>query len=419
MSTLVDKSAPGTYAIPPGRGRWRLTLHARSFADTDWRSTIVGELADARGRRLEQQWNGGARLTFTINGRSPAVNLITELATDVIAWRWDDQTNKDVCMFRGIIAQAEDQLTEQSYTVTFTAHDYLTILQRRFLTSTYSVVATDQDAIVQALLSRALVVSSSSGQSFVPGSYLPIQIAYCNPDGTSRPANTSGQLRDRTYSGSTVIGQAIDDLAKVIKGFDYDLSPTGSVDALRIFYPYQGITRTDIAFVYGVTVSAVTRSVNSGDYGNYVRVLGNNGSSDPAAAQLYGEAWNADSNDVTRIAFGLWMNADSASDVSIQSTLTEKAKGDLALTGLVVPSYSLSLRPEAYGNGSPSMGDVVPLVIQAGRLNVNTTVRVLALSFGIGDDGDENVEATVGRPALTLTDLLVDTDRDVEALTRR
>ena len=38
------------------------------------------------------------------------------------------------------------------------------------------------------------------------------------------------------------------------------------------------------------------------------------------------------------------------------------------------------------------MGDIVPLVIQTGRLNVNTTIRVLGIAYDIGDDGQEDVD---------------------------
>ena len=44
------------------------------------------------------------------------------------------------------------------------------------------------------------------------------------------------------------------------------------------------------------------------------------------------------------------------------------------------------------------MGDVVPLIVQSGRLNVNTNVRVVGITYAIGDDGQEDVTLTVGRP---------------------
>jgi hypothetical protein len=415
-----------TTPVPPGRGRWRLTLHNRDFSGTAHTSaTGIGELVSARGRRLDQVWNSPAQLTFTVNGKAQAAAQIIELATDVCAWRWSESKGNDVLMFRGIIAQAEDELTEQSHTVTLTCHDYLAMLGRRYITSPTGVtwLATDQDQIAVNLIAAANHPLASSGADvFYPGSRLPFYVQRVNPDGTNRPFNSPGILRDRTYLGSQEIGAALDDLARVIGGFDYDYyasSDTTNGDQLRIFYPVQGVTRSDMALVYGSNVAAVTRTVNSGDYSNYVRVLGNNASSDPAAPQMYAEAWNADANNVTVNPVGLWMTTDNASDVSIQSTLNEKAQGDLAIDGVLMPSYTLTMRPGTYHYGSPNMGDTVPLVIQSGRLKVSTTVRVLGISYDIGDDGQEDVELTVGRPAVPLASIFGASSHDIDALARR
>jgi hypothetical protein len=65
------------------------------------------------------------------------------------------------------------------------------------------------------------------------------------------------------------------------------------------------------------------------------------------------------------------------------------------------------------------MGDTVPLELRSGRLDVSTTVRVMGINYAIGDDGQEDVEMVVGRPALTLSALFRQTRRDVDALARR
>jgi hypothetical protein len=243
-----------------------------------------------------------------------------------------------------------------------------------------------------------------------------------NPDGTSRSAS-SGQLRDRTYTGNTEIGQAIDALAKVAGGFDYDVWPRSDLngeDYLRVFYPAQGVTRTSPALVYGSTISTVQRSVDSGTYGNYWRCIGNNGSSDPNVAQLYGEAYNADASGGQAGAVGTWMSVDNTTaSVVLQNTLNEQAGGDLAINGVLVPTYQLGLTPGFYTLGAINMGDTVPLVIQSGRLNVSTTVRVVGITYNVGDDFQEDVVLTVGRPLQTLTAMLTASDETINALARR
>jgi hypothetical protein len=67
------------------------------------------------------------------------------------------------------------------------------------------------------------------------------------------------------------------------------------------------------------------------------------------------------------------------------------------------------------------MGDTVPLIVQSGRLDDYYTpgVRVLGITYAIGDDGQEDVTLTVSRPAQSLGGILAAGDRDLKALTRR
>ena len=318
------------------------------------------------------------------------------------------------------------QLSEQSHVATFTAHDYLAMLARRFVTSTLTFTQIDQDSIAAALINAAVFARSTGtpGTSLSPGSWIPLVVLPVSADGTGRANNSSGQLRDRTYLGSSQIGTAFDDLAHVINGFDYDVVPgwrytaSNTSDWLRVFYPSQGIVRTE-PMEYGGAISTVTRSVNSSDYANFVRVLGNNPDTSATAPQFFSEQWNADANNVTVTPIGLWMDAENAADVSIQSTLDQQALGTLNLKGVLLPSYTLGLTPGTYTDGSLNMGDTVPMIIKSGRLNVNGTLRIVGLSFAIGDDGQEDVGVTVGRPLTTLANMLTAAAQDINALARR
>jgi hypothetical protein len=403
---------------------WRFTIHRRPFSiPTYARDTGIAEITDARSRRLELEINKPAKLTFSIDGESPGAAYLQELTTEVMAWR-TDADGVPALMFRGVVSQSQDTLSEQTYTVNFTCHDHLAMLERRFLTHPTDLVYAqwDQDELAANLLVYASGDGCTSGDgatSFGPGSVLPITAARVNPDGTPR-AQLSGILRDRTYPGQTSLGQAITDLGACIGGYDTDVAPaadTDGTDYLRIFYPEQGTARPDLVLAYGSSVASVSRSVNSADYANYRRTLGN--TTTQGAPQMFAEKWNDDANDVSRIPVGLWMGADNASDVSVQSTLQQKVDGELARSGVLVPSYTLGIRPGWWRPGAPAMGDTVPLVIRKGRLDVSTTVRVLGINYAIGDDGTEDVEVTVGRPALTLTALFRDVARDVNALARR
>jgi hypothetical protein len=439
--TLTPLAAPGTFPVPAGRGRWRLTLHTRTFFTDDVHAaagptanqTILAELTNAAGRQLVQQWNTPAQLTFTVDGHTPAAAVIAELQHDIYAWRWDDQTGADVCVFRGVIDHSEDQIDEQSHTVTFTCHDYLAMIGRRVLldgTQNYVFTGFDQDRLAAQLIAWG----NGSYIGATPGSYLPVGVCAVDPTGATRA--WTGINVARTYMGGQALGTGLDDLCRSVS-FDYDIIPEPQVpdslpawsfvnvgfsgigagrDAIRIFYPRQGVTRTDLALVYGSTVSAVHRTVDSSAYANYVRVLGNNGTATTTAAQLYSHTQNSDAAGTT---VGLWEFADNAPDVTLQATLDQQAAADLAYYGVLTPTYTLTMRPGAYSWGFPNMGDTVPLVVQSGRLNVNTNVRVVGITYNVGDDGQEDVTLTVGRPPQTLGGILNATQADVNALARR
>ena len=94
-------------------------------------------------------------MTFTVDGRSAEAAALAELRSDVVATRWDEASGADVIVFRGIVAQTEDQLSEQAHTVTVTAHSYLKMLERRLLTGPWDSRQVDQDDIVRDLVDYA------------------------------------------------------------------------------------------------------------------------------------------------------------------------------------------------------------------------------------------------------------------------
>jgi len=73
-----------------------------------------------------------------------------------------------------------------------------------------------------------------------------------------------------------------------------------------------------------------------------------------------------------------------------------------------------------YNVGPFNIGDTYPLVIQSGRLNVNTNVRVMGLNYLVGDDyNGEDIELVVARPHFTLLDALHGYAKGIRQLSRR
>jgi hypothetical protein len=420
--------------IPSGRGRWRLTLHKRQFADQTWSQTMLAQLDSARSRKLVQAWDMPAVLTFDMDGHAADCALAQELQCDVVAWRWDENSGADIPVFRGMVDASEDQIDEQSHTVTFTCHDYLAMFNRRIGTSTTWNVVNNmtQDNMADNWRNNAIIRPSSDNSiTFTPGGYLPLWTFRANPDGTARA--DSGVLRNYQAEGNMNIFSEFDKLAKLSGGFDYDVKPlcmnanfgaqvatnSATRDALRIFWGGfgQGVANNGAVLAYGSSVSKIQRQVTSADYSNYWRTLGNNQSSSMAAVQVYGEAWNSDANSTT---VGLFMSGDSPSATTPDATwLTAMAQGNVGIYGVLAPTYVVTLTPNFYTWGLFNMGDNVPLVIQSGRLAVNTAQRILGITYNIGDDGQEDVDLVVARATTTLGGMLRTQDRAVNALARR
>jgi hypothetical protein len=415
--------------IPPGRARWTVTLQNRVYA-AGGTPKRLSDLPVARNRKLTTTLNGPAQFSFDIDGRHPCAASISELATDIAVMRWDEYyTGGDVPMFRGIVGASTDAVTESEHTLSVTATDYVSMLGRRVLTAPGQVVITDhQDNCASWLLGYASAANVSVGAgspAFGAAFYLPLSLQYVDPSGNPRlpghldlAGNGSVPQRSLTLQGNSVLGTMWDNLAKLTSGFDYRvLASGGTTDYLQVAYPQLGVTRTSPAFNYPGNVTAFQRQVSSADYSNYWRSLGNNQNPAQNASQIYGESWTPAA---LALDVGTWMTADQASDQTDPALLGAAAAGRLNIYGLLVPAYVLTLQPDFYYyNGVFNLGDTVPLIITSGRLKVNTTVRILGITFEPKDDGDEVITVTVGRAPQDLLSRLNSYDADVRALSRR
>jgi len=388
-------------------------------------SLPLGDLIDARSRRLEQQLKGPARFQFVVDGHDPTAAQIQELEHEVRVWRWDDATNSDMEMMRGVITASQDTISEQRHTVTFTCQDPLSLLGRRWATVPLTFNQVDQDTIADNLrTSGSANLTTSSGMPFGLSSALPLTFTPLDPFGNAR--QPSGRLRDRTYPEGTNSLEALTNLSNVIDGFDFDCRPVAGADLmvndqLRVFYPFQGRLIENWALEYGSTVAGLSRSLSADTYANYVRVIGQP-TQDPETGeegpQVYGEGWSADALDIIANPAGTWMQSLSAADVTQVNTLIEIAAGELE-RNILLPNYSLQLVGGAYTPEAFDIGDVVRLRINSGRLNVDTWVRVMTRTFVIGDDGQEDVEVEVARPEGTFSELFANADQRLKALERR
>jgi hypothetical protein len=107
-----------------------------------------------------------------------------------------------------------------------------------------------------------------------------------------------------------------------------------------------------------------------------------------------------------------------------QNALNARADWQLAAAEIVTPTYTLTLKAGAWqGPGHIWLGDPVRVVVQSGRLAVDTVQRVYELAFTLSDDdpsGDSTlVEVTTGGPRPDYRRLPRETARRLTNLERR
>jgi len=235
------------------------------------------------------------------------------------------------------------------------------------------------------------------------GRYTAASVIYTNTDagaiatGLLTTTNTDGatglavgsveatKTRDRQYQFANV-GQAIQNLTRVLDGFDFkeEFVEGGATLAEFDVYTELGSERLASRFEYGPAtlnnVRAMSRTVQPPI--NRARVLGANG--------LYSQQ-----TDAASIAkYGLWPVQVAASDVTEQLTLDDKALALLRPD----PIRTVTFSPEFGADNCPlpfddfDIGDTVPFYARRGALTESVNVRVNGFRVVIDEDGSESAE---------------------------
>jgi hypothetical protein len=410
--------APVIGPMLPSTAQWRFML-ANRYPHT----ALVSDLTDARSRSLHFDLLDSCTAQFTIDGRSPQLAPLLELTQDVVCYRTDPYGT--TCMFRGPVGDTEDQLTDTSHTVNVTAADYRAMLGRRINGNTqWTITNTEQATIVAQMLAAAQEPPVGSGIAPVPPFDLGLKTpALYNPDG-SHLATTS-TARDRTYTGGEDFLTLIGDLGNCLGGFDWSVEPVDpAVDTTRsgvlsMWYPERGVAKPDWIAEYGSTIVSCTRTVRTSDFSNLVRYTGQlTGTGGASPPNVY--AYVADAvNNPSAHPEGMWEVAASAPDVSESGTLQQQANGLLDTASLLQPSYTLNVARGAWtGPTDCWLGDTIECKVVSGRLQVDTTLRILAVDITVNDEGSETVAFTVGRPAVTLRSYFINAQRRLTNLER-
>jgi hypothetical protein len=344
------------------------------------------ELTAATGRKVSFRLGQPSDVTFTLDGRHEQAASVTELATDI--WAYRDRQH----LHRGRVGTVTDDVSPSAHSSTFSAPDYRALLDRRHLYDSDKLSYVQED---EASIAWQLVQATQSR----PGGDLGI---------TRGSGQTTGFLRDRLYTAGKSVGESIAQLGELDGGFDWEIDPRLR---LNIFNPQRG-RPTDVVLDYGGAVASFTRAFIPAEYANAVRA---SAAADPRAPEYREVA------DIAIRPEGRVELERGYPDILEQSTLAAKADFLLADASVLRPSYTLTLAAGRYpGPESLWLGDTCIVSIRSGRLSEHTRQRVLEIVFEPGVDGEEAVRITVGRadPKGQFAQRLRNTDRRLSVLER-
>jgi hypothetical protein len=228
--------------------------------------------------------------------------------------------------------------------------------------------------------------------------------------GVTFPAATSGVLRDRTYAAweRKRLGEAVEELAAVIDGFDFaidarwDTAGDRLVEVMRWGYPRLGrATAGDLVLEVGRNVVAWTWPTDGTRYANVVQATGaGDGPSTLRRTAL--EAWQ-----VVPLADGgpgypfIEENLPER-DVLVGATLQAKANAAVKAHArpVVVPSVTVRAdRPPVFG--TYGIGDACRFRVPPGLSprfpdGLDVTRRVIGWTVTVDDNGAETVDLMLG-----------------------
>lgn len=326
----------------------------------------IGSLQAATSRSLSFALDGAATAAFTMPGNHPETAQVVDLATDLRASR------NGVPLFWGRVGGSTDTLSADVITSAFTAIDYRGMLARRLL---WSGVTRSWRGVDQADIAWQMIADTQG----LPGGNLGI---------TRGSAAATGTVRDRDYDAGKNLGEALDQLGETQGGYEWE------IDALRrfnLYYPTRG-RNPGAVLAYGRDIVEMQRSLTQSSFANAVRF---NGSATTAADELTVTTWDPE--------LGRWDAQASDPNLVLQDTVDQRAAYELASSSTLSPAFNVTLAEGAWDPTLIGVGDTVQLIVQAGRLNVNTFRRVIQIDIALSDDGAEKVVLSVAAapPALS------------------
>lgn len=218
--------------------------------------------------------------------------------------------------------------------------------------------------------------------------------------GITVEGGSSGRLRDRTYVANEdkPLGEAIEQLAAVIDGFDFRLDVDRSGDTytrtLRLFYPRVGRPASETGHVWtlGANMTTLVWPEDGQHAANSIAALGAGEGTTMLRSIV---------SDTAALAEGFPLMEDSLSlkDVSVASTLTGHAESQLSLRRLptVLPKATVLANQDpiltAYIPGDHARLVVRPNSDPRWPDGLDVFARIIAIDASPPDDGEPETVA--------------------------
>lgn len=228
--------------------------------------------------------------------------------------------------------------------------------------------------------------------------------------GITNGSSATGIVRDRVYAYGDSVGDRIKELGQTEGGFDWDVVPASASELTFLLWHEERGTSRGVVLEYGGAVEEARREVQPSEYANAIRMTGDSVTT----------ATERQADDIATVEQGRWDAVFGDSGLTTQAALDERAHWQMKESQVIKPSWTVRLRRGFWkGPDHIWLGDTVRLIVQSGRLSVDTNLRVFELSFGIEADGGETVDLALNAPAPDHRRIPLITDRRLVNLERR
>lgn len=333
----------------------------------DYRTGQKEIFPEVMNRQYSYQLNRAGKASFTLPITAERLQRFDIYlgVTRLLIYREND------LIWAGVVWEIQEGANDDG-DVTIQCTEIFHILsEKRYTSNTYT--ATDAGQIAWGLINTT--------QGFTGGNL-----------GITQGVLQATQNRDRTYYDE-LIGEKIIQLTEVINGFDFLITPSIKINTLGVFnvYAKRGSTITDFRLEYGEglknNIQSWSRKRTLSDIFNSLIVEGE-GLGD---AKL--KSTETDTSSIN--AIGLLEGRKQEKSISQQTTLDQKADEYIRISKTEQPIYDITLNNAYNDFGKYDVGDIVPIRIKYGYVDINTTMRIYGIDVRVSDAGEESIKLTI------------------------